>query len=155
MFSFKNFIVLYFTLKLIFNTFWIFLFVLCHKTYVTVTFFVFAYGYLGFPYGWVVKNLPVADSCRFSPWRRKWQPTPVFFPGEFHRQRSLVGYSPWGRKKLHTNNTFTFSQFLFIHFFCTFFFTNNLSVHWWMNEKNQCIHTLTIIQWKWQIDSRD
>ena len=30
------------------------------------------------------------------PWRRKWQPTPVFLPGEFHRQRSLVGYSPWG-----------------------------------------------------------
>jgi len=28
-------------------------------------------------------------------WRRKWQPTPVFLPGEFHGQRSLVGYSPW------------------------------------------------------------
>ena len=31
------------------------------------------------------------------PWRRKWQPIPVFLPGEFHRQRSLVDYSPWGR----------------------------------------------------------
>ena len=31
-------------------------------------------------------------------WRRKWQPIPVFFPGEFHGQRSLAGYSPWGRK---------------------------------------------------------
>ena len=29
------------------------------------------------------------------PWRRKWQPTPVFLPGEFHGRRSLVGYSPW------------------------------------------------------------
>ena len=29
-----------------------------------------------------------------SPWRRAWQPTPVFLPGEFYRQRSLVGYSP-------------------------------------------------------------
>ena len=28
------------------------------------------------------------------PWRRTWQPTPVFFPGESHGQRSLVGYSP-------------------------------------------------------------
>ena len=28
------------------------------------------------------------------PWRRKWQPTPVFLLGEFHGQRSLVGYSP-------------------------------------------------------------
>ena len=33
------------------------------------------------------------------PWRRKWQPTPVFLPGEFHGQRSLLGYSPWGRKE--------------------------------------------------------
>ena len=32
---------------------------------------------------------------RKTPWRRKWQPTPVFLPGEFHAQRSLVGYSPW------------------------------------------------------------
>ena len=30
-------------------------------------------------------------------WRRKRQPTPVFLPGESHGQRSLVGYSPWGR----------------------------------------------------------
>ena len=28
------------------------------------------------------------------PWRRKWQPTPAFLPGEAHEQRSLVGYSP-------------------------------------------------------------
>ena len=33
------------------------------------------------------------------PWRRAWQPTPVFLPGEFHGQRSLVGYSPWGHKE--------------------------------------------------------
>ena len=33
------------------------------------------------------------------PWKRKWQPTPVFLPGEFHGQRSLVGYSPWGHKE--------------------------------------------------------
>ena len=30
------------------------------------------------------------------PWRRKWQPTPVFLPGKVHGQRSLVGCSPWG-----------------------------------------------------------
>ena len=30
--------------------------------------------------------------------RREWQPTPVFLPGKFHGQRSLVGYSPWGHK---------------------------------------------------------
>ena len=31
-------------------------------------------------------------------WRRKWQPTPVFLPGKFHRQRILAGYSPWDHK---------------------------------------------------------
>ena len=30
------------------------------------------------------------------PWRRAWQPTPVFLPEESHGQRSLAGYSPWG-----------------------------------------------------------
>ena len=29
------------------------------------------------------------------PWRRKWQPSPVFLPGEFQGQRNLVGYRPW------------------------------------------------------------
>ena len=33
---------------------------------------------------------------RKIPWRREWLPTPVFLPGEFHGQRTLVGYSPWG-----------------------------------------------------------
>ena len=36
------------------------------------------------------------------PWRRKWQPTPVFLPGEPQGQRSLAGYSPQGRKELDT-----------------------------------------------------
>ena len=35
---------------------------------------------------------------RKIPWRRKWQPTPVFLPGKSHGQRSLAGYSPWGCK---------------------------------------------------------
>ena len=43
------------------------------------------------------------------PWRRKWQPTPVFLPGESHGQRSLVGYGPWvvktwTRLRLNNNN---------------------------------------------------
>ena len=42
-----------------------------------------------------------AGRCGFDPWvrkmtwRRKWEPTPVFLPGESHGQRSLVGLSPW------------------------------------------------------------
>ena len=40
-----------------------------------------------------------------DPWRREWQPPPVFLPGESHRQRSLVGYSPWGGKELDMTET--------------------------------------------------
>jgi len=49
-----------------------------------------------------------AGNPRFSPWvrkipwRREWQPTPVFLPGESHGQRSLVGYSPRGCKESDT-----------------------------------------------------
>ena len=58
----------------------------------------------------LVKNPPAnagrRKRCRFDswvgniPWRKKWQPTPVFLPGEFHGQRSLVGYSPQGHTEL-------------------------------------------------------
>ena len=43
------------------------------------------------------------------PWRREWQPTPVFLPGEFCGQRRLAGYSPWGHKELDTTEGLTFS----------------------------------------------
>ena len=60
----------------------------------------------------VVKNPPankrevrdtgsISGSGRF-PWRRAWQPTQVFLPGESHGQRSLAGYSPWGHKESET-----------------------------------------------------
>ena len=53
----------------------------------------------------MVKNLPAIQETRVQsldqedPWRRKWQPTPVFLLGESVGQRSLVGYSPWGCKE--------------------------------------------------------
>ena len=34
-----------------------------------------------------------------NPWRRAWQPTPGFLPGESYGERSLAGYNPWGRKE--------------------------------------------------------
>ena len=43
----------------------------------------------------------IPGSGRF-PWRRKWQSTPVFLPGESHEQGSLVSYSPWGCKESET-----------------------------------------------------
>ena len=49
------------------------------------------------------------------PWRRKWQPTAVFLPGESHGQRSLAGYSPyspWGREATDTTEQLTLSLFI-------------------------------------------
>ena len=49
---------------------------------------------------------PISQRPRFNPWvrkilwRRKWQPIPLLLPGKSHGQRSVVGYSPWGRKEL-------------------------------------------------------
>ena len=54
----------------------------------------------------MVNNLPAMQETWVQfwawedPWRRKWQPTPVFLPGEFNGQRSLGGYSPWGHPEL-------------------------------------------------------
>ena len=47
------------------------------------------------------------------PWRREWLPTTVFLPGEFHEQRSLVGYSPWGPKELDMTKQLILSLFHF------------------------------------------
>ena len=44
-------------------------------------------------------------------WRRKWQPTPVFWPGEFHGERSLVGYSPWGHIESDSTKYLTLLSF--------------------------------------------
>ena len=59
---------------------------------------------LDFPGISVVKNPSAnagdASSIRKIPWRSKWQPTPVFLPGKSHGQTSLVGYGPWGHKRV-------------------------------------------------------
>ena len=53
----------------------------------------------------MVKNLPaLQETCVRSlgqedPLEKEWLPVPVFWPGEFYGQRSLVGYSPWDCKE--------------------------------------------------------
>ena len=65
---------------------------------------------MGFPGGSDSKKLACNTGTprfhpwvRKSPWRRQWQPTPVFLPGESHGQRNLMGYSPWGCKRVRHN----------------------------------------------------
>ena len=65
----------------------------------------------------------------FLPWRRQWQPTPVLLPGKSHGWRSLVGYSPWGRKRVGHDWALSFHFFLPHVFF-----------PWW-------IHFLFIFLW--------
>ena len=61
-----------------------------------------------------LSTYPQCGKTRFNPWvgkipwRRKWQPTPVFLPREFHGQRSLVGCSPCGCKELDTTERLHF-----------------------------------------------
>ena len=45
---------------------------------------------------------------RKIPWRRKWQSTPALLSGKSHGRRSLIGYSPWGRKELDTTERLQF-----------------------------------------------
>ena len=47
---------------------------------------------------------------------RAWQPTPVFLPGKSHGQRSLVGYSPWGRKELDLTEQLTLTLDVYFNF---------------------------------------
>ena len=72
-------------------------------------------GMIQVPYIWWLSWHIIFLQCRrpgFNawvgkmPWRREWQPTPVFLPGKSHRQRSLMGYSPWGHKELDTMSDF-------------------------------------------------
>ena len=65
---------------------------------------------MGFPGGPMIKNPPsnAEDRCgldpwdRKIPWKRKWQPTPVFLPGKFHLQRSMGGYNQWDHQESDT-----------------------------------------------------
>ena len=75
---------------------------------------------MGFPGGSEVK----ASACNAGdpgfdlwvqgkiPWRKKWQPIPVFLPGESHGRRSLVGYSPQGRKESDTTERLHFHNLI-------------------------------------------
>ena len=84
----------------------------------------------------------------FMHWRRKWQPTPVFLPGESQGRRSLVGCSPWGRTESDTTeatwqqaapsgdfwNFFSYNLGFFLSCFCVhpiWFFCTHFSFSPW------------------------
>ena len=68
--------------------------------------------WMGFPGGKVVnihfqcrrlRRYKFDPQVEKIPWRRKGKPTPVSLPGKPHRQRNLVGYSPWGPQRVRHN----------------------------------------------------
>ena len=63
---------------------------------------------------------------RKIPWRRAWQPTPVFWPGESHLQRSLTVCSPWGHKELDTTEATYHTCTHIISLWLTYFITGSL-----------------------------
>ena len=123
---------------------------------------------LGFPSGLVVKKKKSVCQCRRhrfdpwvrrSPWRRKWQPTPVFLPGESHGRGSLVSYSVWVTKSqiwlsMHTCvciHIHTHMLELLVHA-CTCTHTHTAGLLRWLVviplvEKNEhiCISFITLV----------
>ena len=87
---------------------------------------------------------------RKIPWRRKWQPTPVFLPGEFHGQITLAGYSLWSQKESDMTERLTLTPAI-----CKFSSRHTLAlqkhvwkrVNTWKNflhaHKCACTHTHT------------
>ena len=79
-----------------------------------------------------VKNLPQYRRPGFDlwvrkiPWRREWQTTPVFLPGEFHGQRSLAGYSPWNHEDSDTTEQLTLKYWKYFRFILIYFYISYL-----------------------------
>ena len=78
-----------------------------------------------FPVGWSQIRSPqqlavIIKNCIYNliPWSREWQPTPMFLPGKFHLQKSLVGHSPWDCKETDMAewlSTHTYKHTFIIH----------------------------------------
>ena len=79
-----------------------------------------------------------------DPLEKGMQPTPIFLPGEFHRQRSLAGYSPWGHRESDTTEWLTL-----------FLFQEDHSSHWvdgfyfwfFVCFVLFCFHSINIFGW--------
>jgi len=79
---------------------------------------------------WSAGDLGLIPRSGRFPWRRKWQPTPVFLRREFHRQRSVAGYCPWGCKESHT------TEQLSLHLISV---SSNPNFFYFMNNKTETL----------------
>ena len=96
----------------------------------------------------VVKNLPtwwetwVQSLGRKTPWRRERLPTPVFWPGEFHGERSLAGYGPCGCRESDITEWLSLFH-LYFGALCRPMATNSL--HVWLNQYLWCRSSFSLL----------
>ena len=94
----------------------------------------------------IVKRLPtmretqVQSLGREDPLEKEKQPSPVLLPGKSHGQRSMVGYSPWGRKESDTTNFTFLYEILFSSF--SFFILSKMNIFFCKHN----LHTIYMIQ---------
>ena len=91
------------------------------------------------------KRLEFDSWIRKIPWRRAWQPTPVSWPGESHRWRSLAGYSPQGSEQLDATEAATHAcevicQAFFLEMFLKILFREDLG--WRMGQGKEIVECL-------------
>ena len=112
-----------------------------YKAFISLVKFILSIVLFGnFPVALVIKNLPAnaGDISRQGcdpwvvriPWRRKWQPTSVFLPGESHGQRGLADYSPSGHKESEWLMGLSIQHSTFYYFD---YIGSKPNIHWWMN----------------------
>ena len=96
-----------------------------------------------------LKHLPAMQEAwvrslgQEDPWRWKWQPTPVFLPGESHGRKSLVGYSPKGHKESDMTERL---HFHFLHF-QTWLSDFTFTFHFHALEKEMATHS-SVLAWR-------
>ena len=86
------------------------------------------------------------------PWKKTWQPTPVFLPGESHGQRSLVGYSAKGAKSRIQLKWLSPPTYIFMH---THTYTNGIlpsNIKEWNNpyDLGQCFLNYNVYMYHWE-----
>ena len=94
-------------------------------------------GWINVGFGCSIREKSKQSLSLGVPWRRKWQPTPVFLPGEFHGQRSLAGYSPWGHKESDTIEGLMYEDLAspgYTFLICYFYFV--LWVRWFLDASS-------------------
>ena len=135
----------------------------CMCLYIYIYTNTYIYTRYGADVAQAVKRLPemretwVRSLGREDPWRRKWQPTPIFLPRKFCGLRSLVGYSPWGCKESDTTERLRFALYNICYVcVCVHIYIHTLHIYIYMETILYCWWKCKLVQplWKTYISMR-